>query len=328
MDPWSNLTIRKVVTSFVLITLIGLLHELVLTVVVTINLCLALLALKKKTFKTALLFTMLAITPIICYEVGAFITYSRPVDLRAIFVDLLSEWSRGYTSIVSYAVGILIATFWYVLPLAPLGFFYDKYLTSWTVVMLAGYLSQILTPFFAVRLADRWMLYMAIPLTFYATNAISRLNNSGRFRIAATIFTFVIVCLNGFSMLGVVQPLTLPSNLYIGFIPSTMVFSTAKPEHIVTIISFSKIISNVADKNACIVTHDPWFSYWVKYLTNLGVYSFSGNTPDPTISKAVNDGCGEVYVIWFKGQVLGGEMLSEGKQIALYRISHTEALQQ
>jgi hypothetical protein len=328
MDPWKDLTTKKVVTSFILIMFIGLLHELVLVTVIAINFYLALLALRKKMFKRGLIFIILAITPVICYEVGAYVTYSRPIDPTGVFVDLSGEWSGKYANLVSYEVGILVATFWYVLPLAPLGYFYDRYFTPWMLVMLVGFLSQILTPFFAVRLGDRWMLYMAIPLMFYASNALSRLNGSRRFRTVAIIFTLIIVCMNGFSMLGVVQPVKLPSNLYIGFIPSTMVFSTAKPEHVTAIISLSQVINNVAHKNACIVTHDPWFSYWVRYLTNLELYSFSGNSPDPAVSKAVSRGCGEVYVIWFKGQVAGGEILSEGDQIALYRISPTKTLRQ
>jgi hypothetical protein len=106
-----------------------------------------------------------------------------------------------------------------------------------------------------------------------------------------------------------------------------MVFSTAKPEHVVTIISFSRIINDVVHKNACIVTHDPWFSYWFMYLTDAKVHSFSGYSPDPAISKSVDEGCKEIYVIWFKGQLKEGEMLSEGNQIALYRIDLTTALQ-
>jgi hypothetical protein len=328
MDPWKNLTTKKVVTSYILIMFIGLLQELVLVTVIAINFYLALMALKKKMFRRCLIFIILAATPVICYEVGAYVTYARPADPSGVFADLLGAWSGGYADLVSYKVGILVATFWYVLPLVPLGFFYDKYFTPWVTAMLAGFLSQILTPFFAVRLGDRWMLYMAIPLMFYASNALSRLNGSRRFRTVAIISALIIVCMSGFSMLGVVQPFKLPSNLYVGFIPSTMVFSTAKPEHVAAVISLSHVINNVTDKNACIVTHDPWFSYWVRYLTDLEVYSFSGNSPGPAVSRAVSEGCGEVYVIWFKGQVTGGEILSEEGQIALYRISPTKALRQ
>jgi hypothetical protein len=327
LDPGKNLTLKKAVQSFLIIVLIGLFHELVLITVVAINLYHALLAFKMKLFKTSASFAVLAVMPIIGYEVGYYVTYSKFVNLHGAFIDLLSNWAGDYTSIVSNAVGVLVATFWYALPLAPLGFFHDRYLTPWIAAMLFGYLSQILIPFSAVKLAERWMLYMAIPTMFYTTNAISKLGNPKRFAVAVTLFTLVIVCINGFSMLGLVQPFNLPSNLYIGFIPTTMVFSTAKPEHVVTVISFSRIINNVADKNACIVTHDPWFSYWVTYLTDAKVHSFSGYSPDPAISKSVNEGCKEIYVIWFKGQLMAGEMLSEGNQIALYRINSTSALQ-
>jgi hypothetical protein len=327
IDPWKNLTIKKAVLSFLLIALIGLLHELVLVTVTVINLYHALLAFKMNLFKTGASFAVLAITPIIGYEAGYYISYPKFVSPNEAFIDLLGSWAGDYTSIVSNAVGVLVATFWYALPLAPLGFFHDRYLTPWMAAMLLGYLTQILIPFSAVRLAERWMLYMAIPLMFYTTNAISKLANPKRFRVAVTLFTLAIICINGFSMLGLVQPFNLPSNLYIGFIPSTMVFSTAKPEHVVTIISFSRIINDVVHKNACIVTHDPWFSYWVMYLTNAKVHSFSGYSPDPAISKSVNEGCKEIYVIWFKGQLKEGEMLLEGNQIALYRIDFTTALQ-
>jgi hypothetical protein len=327
MDPWKNLTIKKAALSFLLIALIGLLHELVLVTVTVINLYHVLLAFKMKMFKTGASFAVLAITPIIGYEAGYYISYSKFVSPNEAFIDLLGSWAGDYTSIVSNAVGVLVATFWYALPLAPLGFFHDRCLTPWIAAMLFGYLSQILIPFSAVILAERWMLYMAIPLMFYITNAVSKLGNPKRFGVGITLFTLIVVCINGFSMLGLVQPFNLPSNLYIGFIPATMVFSTAKPEHVVTVISFSRIINNVTDKSACIVTHDPWFSYWVMYLTNAKVYSFAGYSPDPAISKSLNEGCKEIYVIWFKGQLMEGEMLSEGNQIALYRINSTSALQ-
>jgi|GEM_PF-4924353 len=321
MDPWNNLTIKKAIASFILVAFIGLLHELALATAITMNLYLALSALRTKRFRNTFFFIMLAATPFICYEIGSYISYSRLVNLYTVFGNLLYEWGPGgYADIVSHAVGILVATFWYILPLVPLGFFHDKYLTPWVIVMAVGYLSQILTPFFAVRYADRCMLYMTVPLTFYATNAISKFNGSRLFKTLATIVTLMIVSINGFSMLGVTQPFKLPSVLYTGFIPSTMVFSTAKPEHIVAVISFSEIINNIGVEGACVVTHDPWFKYWVIYLTNAEVYSFSDNNPSLAILDAMQSSCRDIYLIWFEGAINNAEMLSVENKLALYRI--------
>jgi len=321
IDPWENLTGWKALVSVILVALIGLLHELVLVTVTAINVYLAAMAYRRKVFRNAAFFLVLTLMPMICYEIGVYVSYSRLASPFGVFKNLLAKWVwGGYSGLVSHAIGILVATFWYVLPLAPLGFFHDRYLTPWLVVMLAGYLSEIVVPFAAVRLADRWMLYMAIPLMFYAADGISRLAGSKRLRIAVVAVALVIVCMNGFSMLGVVQPFRLPSSLYIGFIPSTMVFSTAKPEHVVMVMRFSEIINHIADENSCVVTHDPWFRYWAAYLTDLKVYSFSGTNPKPAILNAMKRGCRTVFVIWFKGQVEDGEILAEGDQLALYRI--------
>ena len=321
MDPWSGLSRGKIVASFTLVALIGLFHELVLVVVTAINFYLAFLAFKRRSFTKALFFSALALTSFVCYQAGVYLSYGKLASPYSVFNDALARWgSNGYSNLVSHAVGLLVATFWYVLALAPLGFFHDRYLSPWLLVMLAGYLSEILTPFFAVRLADRWMLYMAVPLMFYGARAVSKFAGSGGFRKLSMAVALMIVCLNGFSMLGVIEPFRLPSNLYIGFIPSTMVFSTAKPEHVVAVMEFSKIINGVAGEDACVVTHDPWFKYWATYLTNLKVYSFSGTDPEPAISGAMKSGCGEIYVIWFKGQVKGGELLAERGLLVLYRI--------
>ena len=321
MDPWSSLSRGKLVASFILVALIGLLHELVLVAVTAINFYLAFLAFRRRDFRKILFFSALALIPFVCYEVSVYLSYGRLASPYGVFENVLARWgSSGYSNLVSYAVGLLVATFWYVLPLAPLGFFHDRYLSPWLLVMLAGYLSEILTPFFAVRLADRWMLYMAVPLMFYSARAISNFWKPRKFRRLPVAATLVIVCLNGFSMLGVIQPFRLPSNLYIGFIPSTMVFSTAKPEHVVAVMEFSRIINGVAGDSACVVTHDPWFKYWTIYLTDFKVYSFSGMDPGPAISSAIRGGCGEIYVIWFKGQVKGGELFAERGLLALYRI--------
>jgi hypothetical protein len=48
----------------------------------------------------------------------------------------------------------------------------------------------------------------------------------------------------------------------------------------------------------------------------------------PAVSGAMIKGCGEVYITCFKGQVAGGEILSEEGQIALYKISPSKTLRQ
>ncbi|MEM2612698.1 MAG: hypothetical protein QXO15_00535 [Nitrososphaerota archaeon] len=310
---------RAFVTSFILVILVSLLHEIVLAVLSIMNIYLMLLSVKERSFKKTIAFLTLVSAPVMIYELAMYASYSKFALLTDIFEDLLSRFEpSGYQNVVSHAVGILVATFWYILPLSPLGFFHDRHLSPWLLLTLSAYLSEVLTPFMSIKMAERWMLYMMVPLAFYASNALRKLSTSLNRKVPVFI-ALTIISLNGFGMLGIIQPFRLPSELYIGFIPSTMVFSTSKPEHVEEVIEFTRVIKNLSWGNACIVTHDPWFSYWVQYLTDLKIYTFSKTGPDPAISEAETEECNEIYVIWFKGQV-NGELISKGNELGLYRV--------
>ncbi|MEM0505892.1 MAG: hypothetical protein QXW58_01350 [Thermosphaera sp.] len=324
INPWENLNLKKVIATTVLTVIIGLLHELVLVTLAVINLYLAIASYRNRMLRKSLFFLALSLMPVISYEIGMVFSYSRLATPSQIFENLLEKWGYGgYFNIVSHAVGILIATFWYLLPLAPAGFFHDKYLTPWFTLMLAGYLSQIIIPYAVVKLPERWTLFMTIPLNFYAAKAISSVAPGKRLRIAVITITLVIISLNGFNMLGLTQPINLPSTQYTGFIPSTMVFSTAKPEHVLTVKHFADLVNNLADDYSCVVTHDPWFYYWAVYLTDVRVYAFTGNDPSPSVGRALEDRCNDVYVIWFEGQGSDWEILVRENQLALYRATST-----
>ena len=322
LNPLDNTSARKTAFSALMLSLIGLFHQLALAAATMINFSAALASAKKKHVQNFVIFMLLALFPMLAYESGRLFSGGRVTDYWSVlFEDLTNSSEISHFSIASYAIGILIAAFWYVLPLVPLGFFHNKYLSPWLAIMLFAYLTEIIVPFHAFRMADRWMLYMTVPLLFYATNALDNISKiPKRYNVVCLVVSLVVVTLNGFSMLGLTEPIrSLPSSQYEGFIPSTMVFSTAKPEHVATVLKFAGIINRNSKANTCVVTHEPWFYHWTRYKVNCEVYSFTGYDPQPAISKALEEGHEQVYIIWFEGQVKDAEMIIAENQLGLYQ---------
>lgn len=324
VNPAYDLSMKKMAYLALILSLIGLLHELVLAVATIINFSNTLAYARERRIRISMIFFVLALFPLLAYELAVLFSGGRAMGYWSLFfIDITENGRESHLSIVGHAISILVATFWYVLPLAPFGFFRDKYLTPWLAVMLFGYLTEIFVPFNAFRDPDRCMLYMAIPLLFYASNALHNVSQLlKKYGSISLALSLAVITSNGVSMLGLTSPVWIfPSSLYKEFIPSTMVWSTANPEHIAIVLTFADIINRDSGVNACVVTQDPWFQYWTRYKVGKDVYAFNGYDPEPAIANALEEGYERVYVIWFKGQVKDAEVIAEKSQLALYQIA-------
>jgi len=77
-------------------------------------------------------------------------------------------------SVASLSVVLYLA----LLPLAVAGFFRDKVLDAWTVLLCAGAFGCLALPVLALDYWSRWMLMLVFPLTYYAASGFVRVLKS------------------------------------------------------------------------------------------------------------------------------------------------------
>lgn len=312
---------KKTLGAIFLNSVIGVLHEIVLTVAAAIPLYSALRGLRHGDKPKTIQLLVIAAAPFISYELGLLSAGSFFIPTEAL--ENVTATFGSYSTIVSQQIGIFLAFYWALAPLAALGFFRDLNLGPWLAITTIAGFSRMLFPWFAVQLADRWMLYMAVPLIFYAAEAISRLlsmRTGTLVRLAITGTTFLLLSVQGIGMLGF-SPFQLGffAQGFPNLMPATMVFSTASEQHVATVIKFVDFVNGHAESSA-IVTYDPWFYYWAKYESNVPVVPFSAEGEiNAVVDQARSHGYSTVYVIWFDGHLSSDVVLREN-QLALYEV--------
>jgi len=84
-----------------------------------------------------------------------------------------------YLDLVFHVLSLFGVLYLWWLPLVLVGFFRDRILDGWTLLLLLGSFNALITPFFALDLWNRWMFMLVYPFTFYAINGVQKLSKSG-----------------------------------------------------------------------------------------------------------------------------------------------------
>ncbi|MDG6223010.1 MAG: hypothetical protein QCH99_07115 [Candidatus Bathyarchaeota archaeon] len=141
---------------------------------------------------------LLAMVPALVLFLGNFVLISPfavPINPNLVRIDdstwahpggvfFLTDYLSVNTTIESYGsyfdlffdVGSLFVMLYaLLLPLVGVGYFKDKALNFWSLILLVGGLSCLVAPFFSVFLWARWMLLLIFPFSFYATNGLHKI---------------------------------------------------------------------------------------------------------------------------------------------------------
>jgi hypothetical protein len=345
LDKWRSLALLMFLS-----TLIAFTHFLVAAVLLFIALCLAVneVLLKRKKAGLRILGALLPL--LMLSVVSAFFLSRLPkaqptmqlVDEVVVrpsglffMIDYMSA-STGhqlYASYASLAAQVLsLFVFLYVLyiPLVYVGFFRDRMLTAWTLLLLVGSFSLLVSPFFALDLWDRWMFMLAYPFTFYAANGIQkvlkgasrrfegasnqRVGSSSKYPVWLRLsrrkilgITFTAIALGTlfmavppfFDRFGLFQIPTVVS-----YVPSTMQYSTMPLRDVRSTFEVLRWLNEQMNQSSVLVVHHAFF-WWAKsYLDSEWVIISFVRDIDKALRTASEQGYQVIYTVWWNEQFL------------------------
>ena len=236
----------------------------------------------------------------------------------------------SYASLAAQVLSLFVFLYMLYVPLVYVGFFKDRILSAWTLLLLVGSFSALVSPFFALDLWDRWMFMLSYPFTFYAVNGIQkvlkaasqryegapsqRVTNSSRYSgwfrlsrrkilaimfIAIALGTLFMVTPPFFDRFGFFQIPTVVS-----YVPSTMQYNTMPLRDVGSTIEVLRWLNQQMNRSSALVVHHAFF-WWAKFYLDSGqvIISFVRDI-DKALHTALEQGYQVIYTIWWNEQFL------------------------
>jgi hypothetical protein len=197
------------------------------------------------------------------------------------------------------------------LPLAVQGFFRDKILDKWLIILLVFTVSSLLTPFFAVFQWYKWMYMMVHPITFYAANGATKLSH-----LSSPINTLKLSFVKSFSRLASATLLTtiLLSTLFIAapvesavfyfgrvnsYFPSTMQYNTIPLQDQSDLIECLKWFDMKDSANTSILLHHSLLSWARLYLPENFTRIYYISNIEEALNLAMKKEFDYIYLVWY-----------------------------
>jgi len=281
----------------------------------------------------------LAILPAVLLFMGNFFwisPFATEVSPNLVYVDdavyahpgglfFLTNYLSVQTPIESYGsyfglffdVGSLfVLLFALLLPLVAVGFFRDRVLSSWSLILFVGGLGCLVFPFAALFLWARWMLLLVYPFTFFAANGLWAVWKNG---FVSRFFGWFKVTRKvgvGLALLSVVvgglfMSFPLVDGRYgvicwggtFKYVPSTMQSSSVPLRDTEGVIEAYDWLNSNMDADSSLLVHDV-FDFWTMlYLDE----SYRGYLFDFDLemakAMALADGYDSVYFVWWNEDI-------------------------
>ena len=247
--------------------------------------------------------------------------YAHPAGLY-----FLTDYLRVSTPIESYGsyfglfsdvFSLFLLLYLVLLPLIVVGYFRDRVLGSWMLLLLVGAFGCLIVPFSALLLWGRWMLMLVFPFTFFAVNGLWKVRKGdvsvSRFLGSIKVIKKVGV---GLALVSVVVgalfmccPLVDGKYGVIGwestfkYVPSTMQSSSVPLRDTEdTIKAFEWLNMNMNNESSLLV-HDV-FEFWtLLYLKEDHTAIIFDNNVEAASNLAVENGFKTAYMIWWNEDI-------------------------
>jgi len=225
-----------------------------------------------------------------------------------------------YLDLFSHVLSLFVVLYLVCLPLVFVGFFRDRILDSWTLFLLVGAFSSLVTPLFALDFWDRWMFLLVYPFTFYAVNGIGKVleSKSGvafsklrwmRWMKVSKKFVGVMLFLTvlfgsllmtaKFSDNGVFSIPT--TGIYL---PSTMLQNTVPIRDVESVVEAIDWLNEHMTDGSGVLLHHAFFSWGKLYLDKKNVIVHYVTDIEGALGEALENGLDPVYLVWW-GENIG-----------------------
>lgn len=316
-------TIKNKITFTTLGILTIISHELIMVIFLTILFVYTITAHKNtKKLTTALLITGLIIFLGIWYRnnLNYVFQWIPQIIQTPPFSNIIPELQNNG--------GLILKLYIFSLPLAIIGYFKNKPLTTWLTLTTIGSLSTVITPTFMLGGVSPWryILLLTIPISFYTTNGIIKITEKLSTKNTTTLITtllILIINIQTFSFLGITNSV----NYYQteGIIPNNMIQTSIPIYDIKPTIT---LLKTVPDNSTLLVYGD--FTGWALYYTNAKIIGFGGTYHiAPTLQQALEKipNKDNLYLLWWDdttAQQLGFKIISHNGNLKLYKYYQNE----
>ena len=220
-----------------------------------------------------------------------------------------------YSNLASNVTSLFLILYALILPLVIIGYFKDRTLTIWTILLLIGGIGCLFTPFFALFLWARWMLLLIFPFTFYAANGFWKITKNlpaskplklfKKTRLAKAILVTLLLTSIIFGALFMVWPLNEKNEGLIEwggsakYVPSTMQTTSIPLRDIEPVKKAYQWLNNNMDNNSALLVHDAFDTWTMLYLNqDHKGYLFDFNIQQAA-KRATTDGYQTLYFVWW-----------------------------
>ena len=223
-----------------------------------------------------------------------------------------------YADLVLHFFSLFAVLFLLCLPLVIVGFFKERILGGWTLVLLAGTLSSLLIPFAALIWWDRWMILLTYPFTFYAVNGIQKVLNSKAEGIRPCSRWLRWMKVSKRTVYGILSLTVVLGSLLMSvrfreygvfsipttsmYLPSTMLQNTVPLQDVGGIVEAFEWFDSMDDVSGILV-HHALLSWASLYLDKENVIFHFRENIDTALDVALGYGFSSVYLVWWNTNV-------------------------
>jgi len=251
-----------------------------------------------------------------------------------------------YMDLAAHFFSLFVVLYLVCLPLVFVGFFRERLLDGWSVLLLAGSFSSLVVPFAGLIWWDRWMVMLVYPFTFYAVNGIEKVVKSEAEVVRPsfswirwmkvskrTVYGILFLTFLLGSLLMTVRfreygVFSIPTTSM--YLPSTMLQNTMPLQDVKGTTEALNWLNRI-DNASGVLVHHVFLSWASLYLDEKNVIVHFRTNIDAALDIALGYGFHSVYLIWWNEDIGWCNLVVPKDFMAVFssgRISVFEYLQQ
>ena len=207
-----------------------------------------------------------------------------------------------YFELVLSVLFLFVLLYGVWLPLVLLGFFRDRILDVWVVLLLVGSFGGLIMPFCALDLWNRWMFMLVYPFSFYAANGVEKVFVKFHFKWLRVLVCVDVGLVVLFGVLFMVLPLehaVFYSGWTCSYFPSCMLQGTVPLEDVGGVVDCFVWLNGNMGVGSCVLVHH-CFLWWAKlYLDEDHMIVYFSMDLSRGLEVALEKGFGMVYLVWW-----------------------------
>ncbi len=242
------------------------------------------------------------------------------------FTNYLTVWDSvqaysSYFDLVLSVVSLFALLYVVILPLVLVGFFRDRVLDRWVLLLLVGSFGAVVVPVFALDLWSRWMLMLVFPFTFYAANGVVRVFRAcseraspglrwlGWIKLSKLAVKVLLVVSVSLGLVYMCVPLFfgqagvfgLP--VTVNYVPSTMQSTTVPLVDVDGTVQSMEWLNARMGGSSVLLAQDAFFPWARLYMDGGRSLVYFKSNVLGAVDLALGRGFSHVYLVWWKENI-------------------------